>query len=162
MDASLYINFTLTFFLAFLAWEDFRYRAVSVWALVVLTLLCGVLAWLSFGWRTALEFGLLNNIFLLLQYALLTLYFSIKEKAWVNLADRYLGRGDIWFVLPMAWLFTPLLFVWVYTVSLVLVLLGALAFRSQVKQRGIPLVGGLAICWGLILWSMHLGFGPIN
>ena len=77
--------------LLFLFYQDLRYRAVY-WLIfpVLLALLVGVTLGESLG-REILISSSLNLAFLMLQLMLLTIYFSMKNKKWVNITKNYLG-----------------------------------------------------------------------
>jgi len=78
----------------------------------------------------------------------ITLWMSWKERALVNIADRYLGWGDILFFIPMALLFPPIFFVYFYVGSLLMILVGFLLYQAIAPNpmSTIPLAGGLALC----------------
>jgi len=86
---------------------------------------------------------LINLVFVMLQYALVTVYFSIRQKKLVNIADQLLGIGDVLFLLVVAFYLSVLNFLFFYIISLI----GSLAiwmvwqFFSSQKIKEIPLAG---------------------
>lgn len=137
----------LSILLLAIAYQDFRYRAVS-WLL--LTALCGVLAYgglVKNHWQQWMLDSLINLTFFLLQYAAITLYFSWRNHRPVNIADTYLGWGDILFILAMCMGFGTVTFLLLYVGGLLTVLLGFLVYRflHRSASEQIPLAGGLAL-----------------
>lgn len=85
----------------------------------------------------------LNIGFIVLQLGMLSIYFSVKNKKWLNIADKYLGWGDILFFICIAFLFSPLNYVAFYIISLVFTIL--LVFLQKAlklsNNKEIPLAG---------------------
>ncbi|MGV8879641.1 MAG: hypothetical protein ACOH2A_11485 [Sphingobacteriaceae bacterium] len=95
---------------------------------------------------------LINLAFLLLQFLLLSLYFSAKNRKWVNITSGLLGFGDIFFLVCIAFFLSVLNFVLFYVLSLLLILLCWLIWMwlPGAKNRHIPLAGLQAILFGLV------------
>ena len=102
-----------------------------------------------------------NLIFLFLQLILLTLYFSARNKKWINITEGMLGWGDILFLAVIAVYCSTLNFILFYIVSLILVVMIWMALQvfSQ-TSRQVPLAGLQAAMFTLLLvtdWFwMHL------
>lgn len=133
-----------------IAWQDFRYRAVS-WLLLVLCIAATAAeGWLLQGERL-LPLAGINLALMLLQLLVLKIVFSIKNKQNTPVADTLLGWGDILFFVVPCLYFGVFHFVAFYVISLVLVLVGFLVWQGHRKAADaeIPLAGGMAV---LMLW----------
>lgn len=85
----------------------------------------------------------INVSFLLIQLLAVSLWFSIKERHWVNITGELLGWGDVLFLICTACCFSPLNFFVFYIGSLLLVLLIWLVGKSFWFRNSphIPLAG---------------------
>jgi hypothetical protein len=81
--------------------------------------------------------------FIGMQLAILTVYFSIRNKRWTNITAGLLGLGDILFILSIAFYLSTLNFLFFYIISLIAVLLIWLIWQrlSAKKNKYIPLAG---------------------
>lgn len=136
-----------------ITWEDFCYRAVHVGWFIAFGLFGGVLTVWQYGWLNIWQNILLNIGFVGLQLILTTIYFSFKKGKSINIADQYLGWGDIVFLVLSAVLLNPIWFVIYYTFSLIIVLVAFMIYRllSNNPSNTIPLAGGMAICTMILL-----------
>ena len=144
--------------LAFIAYEDFRYRAIH-WAWLVV-LVVGVL----WCFPVNVKAVIINLLLVCFQLALLTLYFSLKEKELVFLPKQHLGWGDILFYLPLCLLFSPVGLILFLIGGFVLTLL-AFAFYNLVSKKmspTIPLAGCLSVCLGTVLLMGCFQEGPVS
>jgi hypothetical protein len=109
----------------------------------------------AFEW----EHLIFNLSFLLLQFILLTLWFSIKESKLVWITQRYLGLGDLVFWLSISGLFSPVNFTCFFLFSLIFSLLLALVFQMKGSNK-IPLAGfqGLALLLVIVFTSWRFPF----
>jgi hypothetical protein len=111
------------------------------------------------GWGMC-ESILLNIGFLALQLLLVTVYFSIKNKQFVNITADMLGWGDILFLLSTAFYLSTLNFIFFYLFSLILVLLSWIIWQIFSKGKKIPLAGLQSLIFALFLasgwWLWHL------
>ncbi|WP_208112289.1 hypothetical protein [Pedobacter metabolipauper] len=91
--------------------------------------------------------------FLLVQLFILWIYFLIKHKKPVNIANGYLGWGDILFLLTAAFYLSPVNYVIYYILSLILVLTYVVLKTSLSKKtdKHIPLAGLQAAILALFL-----------
>ncbi|MBS7565382.1 hypothetical protein KHS38_13300 [Mucilaginibacter sp. Bleaf8] len=91
--------------------------------------------------------------FLAVQLLLVTAYFSVKHRQLVNIANGMLGWGDILFLLSVAFYMPILHYMAFYIISLIIVLLASFIYMqiSGKKQLAIPLAGGQAILFALLL-----------
>ncbi len=103
-----------------------------------------------------------NFLFLLLQGSLVSLYFSIKNKRWVNIFQNQFGAGDALLLVTLAIGFSFINFVLFYVVSLCFVLGMSLLIstfhgetpENRSKSKKIPLAGlqaGLLIVYLLAI-----------
>lgn len=128
-----------------IAYEDIHFRTVRIYWFVGLFL---AVAWVQSNTYTLaqllINFGV-NLSFIILQMAILHLYYFWKNRAWSWIFDRYLGWGDVvfWGCILTAW---PLWgFIAFMILSLVFSLLVYLSF-IQHNQPSIPLAGLQAGC----------------
>jgi hypothetical protein len=126
--------------------QDIRQRSVHVLLLILLSFT------LMLGASTGLVDASLENLFsnctiLLIQLAMLTLYFSLKERKWVLITEKYLGLGDILFLLIVAPFFNPHGFLLYLVASFILALCCALIYTlfSKRKSTSIPLLSFLSL-----------------
>jgi len=119
--------------------QDMRSRAVYWLLFPVLTALFIVLA----GFSVA---AVINIVFLLVQFLLVSAYFSIKKRRWVNVMKGLLGWGDMLFLLSIAFYLSVLNFVFFYIASLLFVLLVAAK-----RYKHIPLAGLQALLLAALL-----------
>lgn len=153
----------LVFIVLFLIFiQDFKSRAVYWVVFPILLALLGIIRYTMYYSFSGIWMPALLNIgFLTLQIALLSVYFSIKNKRFINISDGLLGLGDILFLLSITVYPSVLSFLFFYIVSLVLVLLTWLLWQSSsVKTRKeIPLAGMQALIFIVFLscdWWLKL------
>jgi hypothetical protein len=142
--------------LSAIIYEDFKYRAIHWWWIVSIAIL-GILL------REVSVYGiLLNLLFISLQLFTVTIYFSIKQKEFINIMNNLLGLGDILFFISMAFWFSPLDFIHFNIYSMIFALIGTKFLKSTTNDENlsltIPLAGWMAIfvIIQLVLnWSIH-------
>jgi hypothetical protein len=144
---------TLTLLLIIFA-EDMYSRAVH-WFLFPLLIAAFVLL-RSVGQEplhSIMVDAVLNSGFVLLQYSLVTLYFSVKRRRLVNITSGLLGWGDILFIFSFAFVLSPVNYVVFYIISLIVVLIGWLIYTllTRLSDRHIPLAGMQAFLLAVIL-----------
>jgi hypothetical protein len=96
---------------------------------------------------------MINMAFLLLQFVLVSAYFSIKNSGWTNITAGMLGWGDILFLLSIAFYLSVLNFLFFYIASLVVILcywLTSQAFSAKTDKQ-IPLAGLQAMLFAVFL-----------
>jgi hypothetical protein len=92
-----------------------------------------------------------NMAFLLVQFLLLAVYFSVRAGTIVNITSGYLGWGDILFLLCIAFYLSPINYFVFYILSLLLVLMLVLISTSLSKRsKTIPLAGLQAFLFALV------------
>jgi hypothetical protein len=102
-------------------------------------------------WRPVL----FNLVFLAIQMLIVSAWFSIKNKRWVNVTVQLIGWGDILLLTSIAFYLSLLNFVFFYIASLVIVLSLLLTGQAffKIKNKHIPLAGLQALVLILYLAS---------
>jgi hypothetical protein len=137
---------------AALAYEDFSQRRISWWWLPVLFMLLLINGISSVSFAKIGTYFLLNISFLLLQFLLVSIYFSLKEKRMINIIDRYIGLGDILMFVVVCISFHPVIFILFYIATLLLTLLVyGIYTLLRSKALTIPLVSSTAIGLAFLL-----------
>lgn len=142
-----------------IVWEDCKYRLVHVWWYIVLLIgLVGVTFTVRRTEELLLSTGM-NLLFVFLLIILLTGYFSVRHRRWINLFDRYIGWGDILFFLVVAVYFTLEHYILFTIVTLILALcISPMIFWLQGKERHVPLAGIQAACLAIYLPLCYFGW----
>jgi hypothetical protein len=156
-----YLLAILIVILAPIVIEDFRHRQISLaWILGVLLIaifqqLNTDLSSLNIATNTIINLGII-----LLNYVILTLYFSIRNRKIINIKNEYLGIGDIAFLLSAAFLFSPINFICFLLCSLIFTLVFTLFTRLFFpnKLSTIPLAGLQAFFLAIILLVMFFNY----
>jgi hypothetical protein len=124
---------------AWLSWQDFKARLISLW-LIVLFAVANAVFYLSDN----IFSGLVENTifcigYLLLLYVSLLLYFYLKNKKFEKLIDTQLGLGDVLVMLAIGLSLEPVAMIYFFSLALIIsLLLSVLFFR---KKQNIPLAG---------------------
>ncbi len=141
--------------LLFLFYQDLRYRAVYwlIFPVLVLLLVAFTLT-KSISGSFLLNSGL-NLGFVFVQLLLLSLYFSIRNKRWVDITREYLGWGDVLFLICIAFYLSPLNYLLFYICSLLLVLLVSAAsiWKRGAGEYKIPLAGLQALLFAVLVFT---------
>lgn len=122
--------------------QDLKSRSVYWFWFPLLVVALIILGLQHSSFKILFTTSLVNSGFVIFQLALLSLYFSFKERRFVNITESLLGWGDILFLLTICWYFATLNFFLFYIASLVIVILiwSALPLLKN-KYRHIPLAG---------------------
>lgn len=145
--------------------EDMRSRSVHWYLFPALALTLAALRYQQSG-QPANELAVSIGItltFITVQLLLVTVYFSIKQKRFINITSGLLGWGDILLLLSIAFYLPILNFMAFYIGSLVLVLVFWMAYLqiSKSKQQNIPLAGLQALTFALLISYSWLQTGLI-
>lgn len=128
--------------LAAIAWQDFKYKAVYWW-LFLLLLVALAIAKIGLTDSSQMSTDLLyNSAFLALQMFVLSLYFSFKERKWINIFNGYFGLGDLFFLLSIAPYLSFVNYIFFYLLSLFVAIV--LNFFKKGNTE-IPLAGQQAL-----------------
>jgi hypothetical protein len=158
---SLPLSLLILLILVMVAWQDFKYRAIT-WLYFPLLALFIVL---EIYFATGQFFGFfffINLLFVIIQLLLITLYLSLKKREFIRIWHNYLGIGDIYFFVILCLIFSPVNFILFYLLSLVLSV--AIATAMQVSGnsfRLIPLAGIQSVLLALLL-AAKLFIGSID
>ncbi|HEY8782396.1 MAG TPA: hypothetical protein VIM16_12305 [Mucilaginibacter sp.] len=150
----LFLEINILVVLSLIFIQDIRSRSVY-WVLfpilVALFILLHLLQHHSFAvtWQPVL----INSTFLIIQFLIVSVYFSIKNKHWVNITDGHLGWGDILLLLSVAFYLSVLNFLLFYISSLIVSLVIWLLWQvlSKEKNKHIPLAGFQALIFTVFL-----------
>jgi hypothetical protein len=105
---------------------------------------------------------LLNLGFLVLQLLLITCWFSLKEKRWINVSANLLGWGDILFLVSISFYLSFVNFLFFHIASLFAALTGWLTWQlfANEKSKHVPLAGMQALALAVFLsgdwWLLHV------
>lgn len=129
--------------LAYIFYQDMKYRAVYWILFPVLALGLFSIKYSMIGWIGALTDTSYALAFFSLQLFLLWLYFSVKKRRLTDITVDYLGLGDILLLVSIAFYLSPLNYILFYTGSLILVLIYACIIQQieSVQDKRIPLAG---------------------
>jgi len=132
------ISAAVVFILFFMAFQDFKFRAISWYAFPLL----GVLLVFSNEAFSVNDAGF-NTAFVALNLLLVTLIFSLRERRFVNVFDHHLGLGDVLLLLCITIYFPFLLFFIFYLISLVLIVIGVGFYKIWNRRINftVPLAG---------------------
>lgn len=145
--------------LAFIFYQDMRYRAVYWICFPVLAVMLLALKYSLAGFSEGLTDAGYGLLFLLIQLFFLWIYFSLKKKKIVNIASDYLGWGDILFLIAITFYLSPGNYVLFYISSLILVLIYAICggyLQEKEENKHIPLAGLQAGLLGLLMVTDYL------
>lgn len=137
--------------------EDFRHRKISLlWILIITALAIIRQLFTKISLSDILLNTLINFCIIAVNYGILTLYFSLRNKRLINLSNEYLGVGDLAFFISVAFLFSPVNFICFLLFSLLFTLLFALFARSFLSSKftAIPLAGLQALFLVCILTAI--------
>lgn len=153
------IDFLLIGVFLFIAYQDFRFRAISIWTLPLMAILTIFINIHVITPTVLLTNTLVNLLVFAVQLGAVTLYFSIRHKKVMNIVNRYLGLGDIFFISVMAIMFSPVQFIVFLVFGLIVVGVSYAVMRLLMTNisSAIPLAGGLSVMLSL-LWGAKLCF----
>lgn len=124
--------------------QDVKHRVVSWVLFPVLLVLLAFGRWLGgVDYQQFFYQSFANLLFLLVQLAAVNIYFSVKQRRWVNITDGMLGWGDILFLSTIAFYFPPHLFILFYLCSLLVVIIAWSLWKrfTDSSTEQIPLAG---------------------
>lgn len=129
--------------LALVAWQDFRFRAVTWVFFPLLFILSFTNTAFELGYAEAFFAWSINTAFLVFNLLFVFLYLSISRRSVVNFTGEFFGWGDILFLVAVGALVSPANFIIFFIASLFLVVILALLFSKL--RNSIPLAGLQAI-----------------
>ncbi|QXP58401.1 prepilin peptidase [Olleya sp. HaHaR_3_96] len=137
------IILSIIILLILVVFQDFKMRQIHV-LLPILLLFLSVMINYIFE-ELSFKDTIYNIGFIAVNIIGLSLYFSIKNKKFINPIDESIGLGDILFFLAITPLFTLKPFIVFFVVSLLLTLLFYSIVNAIKKTSTIPLAGYLSI-----------------
>ena len=124
--------------------EDFRHRKISVlWIAGIIVTAVFQQLYSNVTFSSFLINSLFNLLIILVNYVVLTLYFSWRNKKFIDIRTQYLGIGDVAFLFSVAFLLSPVNFICFLLSSLIFSLVFALVGKLLLptKFSTIPLAG---------------------
>ncbi|WP_430405611.1 prepilin peptidase [Fluviicola sp.] len=122
-------------------YQDFRYREIW-WFTPPLLLIGGLIYnWETLNW----QHFLFNFLFISVVISFLVVYVRIRFKS-SNLFKDYFGLGDVLVLLAITPLFGFPFFIYFFTCSTIISLIGYLLFSLFKAQKSIPYAGYISLC----------------
>ena len=148
----LWFHIAIVLLLGLSIYQDFRYRWVgSIYFPMLIALQIG-LSCALIGWDELWRYTLVNLMLLTLLFLVLTLYFSLRNRKWTNIINKYIGLGDVIFFVFLSLAFSPFNFLAFFVTSLLVILIIYFLFvRKDLENYKIPLLGGMAIAYLIVL-----------
>lgn len=134
--------------LVIIVYYDYKYRAIPLITLIIAVLSGIFISLYKNGFSFALYYAGINTLLICLQIGLTILFFSARNREFINILHSYLGLGDIMFFLVIVSCFSPINFI-IFLISSGLITLAFFAFSN--KRELIPLAGCQAICLCVVL-----------
>ncbi|MDP4209198.1 MAG: hypothetical protein Q8928_10330 [Bacteroidota bacterium] len=143
---SLLASSLLSGILLIVVYQDFRYRALSVYVLAMALLLAVFYAVLINGWKQAMVFAGINGLLIALQLAGVWGYFSLKRRSFMSIVNTCIGSGDLLFYAVLALLFSPVNFIVFNLLGYIIILVVFAVLKLMAGYNNtIPLAGSLAL-----------------
>jgi hypothetical protein len=129
--------------------QDFRSRSIH-WIVIPLLAVTSIIWRITFvtsSWTDVI----FNWVILVFQAIALILYFSFKNRKWINPLDTMIGLGDLLYFVCLAIAFPTLVFIAFMVSGFVFALLSYSAYRlfTRESKAEIPLAGLMSV-WMLI------------
>lgn len=128
-----------------IVYQDFKYRLISIYAIVGFGISCSGLFLLTHSLQNLLENSIFCAVYFLFCYLILHLFYFLKTKRFQKIIDKKIGWGDILLFLIIGSCISPVELIYFFTASFVIALLFQIFFQR--KNREIALAGIVAICY---------------
>lgn len=150
LEVVLYIILFLSLIL--IIYQDLKFRHIHI--VLPILLFCSGL-WLTIEKDHFIVKELYYTIgFIVLNFVVLTIYFSIKNKSFLNPFKYYVGLGDLMYLLAVAPLFVFRAYVLYFVLGMVFSLILYMAFKKRYRTKEtIPLAGYLSLFLMILLTS---------
>lgn len=137
--------------------QDFRHFAVH-WIWLALLFIAFVSEGImNIPFLELIRNSLLNLCFLAVLFGLLTLVFSVIKRKPVLLTNEMIGWGDLLFFAVLAFGFSPVNFIVIFNILMILVLLFSLLYKIfKPGIRHIPLAGAMSLILILLFISSKI------
>lgn len=136
-------NIILIILLVGISYQDIRSRQIHIFLLSLLLLITVILNYLT------KDINYIDTIkiigFVLINITGLFVYYSIKFRQLINPIDKFLGLGDIIFLIAVSPLFTLNKFILFFVTGLLFSLFTHLIIKNFSEKKTIPLAGYLSI-----------------
>ena len=148
----LFIIISITL-LSIIFYQDLKYKAVTWILFPAIAIVFVTYNFYSNNVSDVFYNSGINIVFVLLQLLILTLYFSLKARKIVNIAQKSLGWGDILFLISVCFLLPPNTFFLFYILSLILIVLKEIISRIVFAKYSekIPLAGLQALLLAILI-----------
>ena len=142
--AGIVISSLLIFF------QDLREKQISFWVLRVFSAFILLESFIQTSDKG--EAILINLVFCLLQFSLVTIYFSIKKRRFVKIYQAALNWGDIWVILSLAFAFYWVNYVYFLAYSYLIIAVLFILARAFLKRtsKKIPVAGMLCFIYAVV------------
>ena len=146
MSGLFLLQIALVSLLLAVIYQDFKSREVSLLILLAVILCTGIFGLSCLKPNLFFKYFAINLGFLVSQFVLVTIYFSLKKRAFQNITKSQIGWGDILILLGLCCYFSPVNFIVFYVLSLLFIfLIFGISQLVRKKTSMIPLAGALAI-----------------
>ena len=126
-----------------IAYQDFKTRLISIWLLIVFTVVNFTKYLNSHSIYQFLENTIFCLSYFLLCYLVLHLYFYLKTKKFQKLLDNKIGWGDVILFIAIGCCIEPIYIIYFFTISFILSLLTFILLFSN--KKNIPMAGFLVL-----------------
>lgn len=126
--------------------QDFKFFAIS-WGWLPILAILAILEGLNVLPASILvQDYMMSFIFLFFQMLILTFWFSLRERRWVNISLSVLGLGDILFLFILIFFFSFANYVLFVIGASFMISIGYVLYQNIAKfpEKKIPFAGGLA------------------
>ena len=144
-------------------YQDFKYRSIYWYWLPMILIALVSKHLIAYNYEFFTHDLPLNLALLISNGIAVTLYFSLKNKRWINPIDTLIGKGDIYLYVVMALAFSFPVFVVFFMSSLLIPLMVSLTTLLIKKrlQRTIPLAAYTCIVFVLLQILNYLPKNPL-
>lgn len=149
---------------AIIARQDFKMREVHGYLFAIAFAAIVVKALWVLNVEELLRNFSLNLLFVVVQLSVLVAFYSIKNKKFTNIINKYLGAGDLLFLVLLSAGFSPLIFGCFLVGSFIIIAIifyVVTIFKKSEIISTIPLAGGLALSY-ILLMVAGMFFNNIN
>lgn len=153
-------NIVSMFLIGLMSWQDFKTRSITAWLLpaIGICFLTGEISRVSGD--VLFSNSAINCSLLAIQFFLLWIWISARNRKWINIVDTQIGLGDILLLVCLTPAFSPVNFFLFYTCGAMFALAVTLVYRrfSVARDVRIPLAGLLGV--PLVLVCALRAFDP--